>query len=192
MVKIIQLDKFLSALILALTLAATSAWAQSNGASDVADLAHTDLAAGKKKMEVLGYEIVYSTKKVQHWWNEGSKTCVSLGIERKEIGGVTTLDKAECEKHLDAARAVYAGYSNGQANVHSPSLDREREKLSGQGYTAVYSLKHVAPGTGAEYWSNAESKKCVVMDYQTNDNAWVKTANAKPRTCVNPALGKSK
>jgi len=162
---------------------------------DVTSLVHTDLAAGTKKMQALGFEIVYSSadRKTQLWWNEAGKTCVSMGIKGKEIDTLSTFDAAQCEQHVDAARRiVYPDYASGQANVNSPTLDEERERLTGQGYKATYSIRHAAPGRGAEYWSNAETKKCLIVAYQTNDNAWVKTANAKPKACVNPGGGKSK
>lgn len=123
---------------MALTLSATSAWAQSKVPPELTGLVHKDLKAGQKEMETLGYEIVYSSfaKKVQYWWNEDSKTCVSLKIKGKEIDGFSTIDTKECESRVAAARKVWDGYHDGPAPVYNPTLDREREKLSGQGYKA--------------------------------------------------------
>ena len=142
----------------------------------------------------LGWEIVYSSnaKKVQYWWNEGSKTCVSLKIKDKKIDGFSTIENKECESRLSAARKVWEGYTEGPTTVRSASLDKEREKLSAQGYKAVYWIKDPSwsPGTSSEMWSSADGKKCVHVVFKTADGAFVKKVDTETKQCTFPAGAK--
>jgi len=177
------------ALIVALAFAATSAHAQGQVPADLADLVRRDLDASQKTMTARGWEIVYSSlaKKVQYYWNEGSKTCVSLKLKGKEIEGFTAIDNAECTSLLAEARKVWEGYSNGQASASSPSLDAERKKLSGQGFKATYWVKNASPDRSIEYWLSADGKTCTGLVFGTTDGAFVKTSTNKPEQCANPA-----
>jgi len=116
---------------------------------------------------------------------------VARKIKDKKIDGFTAIDMAECTTRVAAARKAWDGYSDGQAAVHGPSLDRERKKLSRQGYKATYWVKDASPGRSVENGLSADGKTCVGLAFETKDSRFVKTAYNEPKQCVNPARKKS-
>ena len=96
---------------MALTLAAPSAWAENTVPPELTELDKQDQKPSQAKRESLGWEIVYSSnaKKVQYWWNDATKICVSLKIKSKKIDGLSTIENKECESRLAAARKVWEG-----------------------------------------------------------------------------------
>ena len=193
--KTIRFDRFWSALVVALALAATSAWAQGRvPPSNLADLVNTDFKAAQKTMEAGGWEIVHSSlaAKTQYLWNQDSQTCVSLKIKAKTVGAFTTIENGECTSRVAAARKVFENYADDQSDAHSASLDFEREKLSGRGYKATYWVKGDATTRSLEYWLSADGKKCVGLVFETKDATFVQTSSNVAKQCVNPAPKKSK
>lgn len=174
----------------------------SSAPSDLADLVDTELAAGRKKLEERGYKLVEpgSSAQEQYWWNEQSKVCVSLEIDEQQIDAINSVDAAECTQHIDTSskapepqekpaqleRPDHYVYTDGQAQVNSPSLSAERQQLAYQGHKAVYWIKDASSGRGVEYWLSPDRTKCTALVFEMKDGTLVMMGAGEPEQCVKP------
>jgi hypothetical protein len=176
------------------TAPALTAWAEGTLPPELSGLVKKDLTAGQQAMQSQGWEFIYSLriKKEQYWWNEGSKTCVSLKIKGKEIDGFKAIASKECESRVAKTRKAWERFSEGEATARSASLDAERSKLSDQGLKVVYWYKGPPDDISIEYWASADGKTCKSLIFQNSDGKLESVLRMAPKKCVYPIQAKKK
>jgi predicted RNA binding protein YcfA (HicA-like mRNA interferase family) len=179
--------------ILVLGLVLIGAWsiarAQDPQAKALPDIVGMKAEEGQKKLESLGFEIVYAKGSKQYWWNEKDGTCLDLRIKGKKIEKLVTIDDGECESRVAAARKVWEAYADGQANVHGPELDQERARFAADGYQASFWVKNISAdkANSIEYWFNESANKCAYIVFRTSDGKFLSKDSCEAGRCKNPA-----
>jgi hypothetical protein len=173
---------------------APTAWAQSTVSPELSDLVKKDLTAGQQKMQSQGWEFVHSLaiKQEQYWWNEGSKTCVSLKIKAKQIDGFKVIANKECESRVAKTRKRWESFAEGPATAKSASLDAGRAKLSGEGMKVVYWYRGTPDDISLEYWASADGKTCKSLAFQNSDGKLEAVLKQSPKKCVYPVQARKK
>ncbi len=149
------------------------------------------LEEGQNKLESLGFEICASSLfgKKQDWYNESTKSCVTIKFDKKKI--ITEVlqnpEISECQKGLEASRKVWEKYHDGQAPVNTSKIDEERKKLSDQGFKVSYWIDEVSPGRSSEYWINDVIQKSMFIVWEIQGNKWVMTDKTDYKMGKNPA-----
>ncbi len=161
---------------------------------EVASIVNMKLEDGQNKLKSLGYEICFSSLfgKKQGWFNESTQNCITLKFDKKKTIKEVLLDPAisECQKGLDASRAVWEKYHNGQAPVSNAKIDAERKKLSDKGYKVSYWINEISPGRNSEYWINESAQKAMFIVWEIQGDKWVKTDKTDYKMGKNPAPSK--
>ncbi len=166
--------------------------AQGSVPPEVASIVKMNLEEGQSKLKSLGYEICASSLlgKKQDWFNESTNNCVTVKFDKKskEITEVL-LNPAtsECQKGLEASRAVWEKYHDGQAPVSTTKIDEERQKLSDKGFTVSYWIDEISPGRSSEYWVNENTQKAMYIVWEIQEDKWVMTEKTDYKMGHNPA-----
>jgi hypothetical protein len=123
-------------------------------------------------------------------WNEKAGACVRITVGAT-IENAGRIAPDECRSRVAEARAVWLAYSDGQADVHGDRLDRERAARAAAGYEARYWVKNISAdkANSIEYWRNPTTNACVRIVFRTADGNLLRTNDADPESCTNPAPG---
>jgi hypothetical protein len=179
------------ALILTLSLAGgwTLAQAQTPPPDSVAAVVGMQTEDGQKRLQSMGYEIVYAKSKTQYWWNEKAKACLDVTIKGGKIESVRPIDDGQCASRAEAARKVWEAYADGQADVHGKELDQERSRAAADGYKASYWVKNISAdkANSIEYWYNEKTDKCMFLVFRTADGKLFNKSSCESARCKNPA-----
>ena len=165
--------------------------AQSPIPENVKTILNGPLEEGQKNLQNKGYEVVYSSSfgKRQYWWNEPSKTCLSLGFRGEMIKELSTIHMDECQSRLEAARAIRDVYRTGLSEISSPSLEAQRNTLSSQGYVPSYWIRETAPGRSREYWHKKEGEsKCFSIMSNIHDGSIIRAEACPLKECELPEI----
>lgn len=190
--------KFLSLLVLIVItslLTGNKANAQDGVPSEVASITKMNLEEGQEKLTSLGYEVCSSSLfgKNQDWFNESTQNCVTVKFNKKKM--ITEVlpnpETSECQKGLDASRAVWEKYHDGQAPVSTSKLDEERQKLADKGFKVSYWIDEISPGRSSEYWVNENTQKTMYIVWEIQGNKWVMTEKTDYKMGKNPAPSKN-
>lgn len=177
---------------IAAILNSSKAIAQDSVPTEVASIVNMKLEEGQSKLESLGYEICSSSfaGKKQDWFNESTNVCVTIKFNKKskEITEVL-LNPAtsDCQKKLEASRAVWEKYHDGQAPVSNAKIDEERQRLSDKGFKVSYWINEISPGRSMEYWVNETAQKAMYIVWEVQGNVWVMTEKTDYKMGHNPA-----
>jgi len=186
----------LVALLVLIGLTPKVTFAQNKVPAEVSAMIGLTLDDAQTELESNGYEITYSSimSKKQYWWSESQKVCIDLSFHKgkdHKIETVTKIANEECEKGLEAARKVWEGYHDGQATISSQAVDKEREKLSEQGYNVSYWIHEASAGKSMEYWFNESTQKCRYIIMSTQGGDLIGTGKSEPSMGKNPAPPKN-
>lgn len=165
--------------------------AQPDVPPQVASITKMSLEDGQEKLTSLGYEVCSSSLfgKKQDWFNESTQNCITVKFDKKKVITEVLLnpETSECQKELEASRKVWEKYYDGQADVSSSAIDKERDKLKTSGYLVSYWIYDIAPGRSTEYWWNEKENKCKQIMWNTPDKGNVSTASCEKEYAKNPA-----
>lgn len=167
--------------------------AQSDVPSDVKSVVKMKLEDGQAKLTTLGYEICSSSLfgRKQDWYNEKEKVCVTIKFDKSKEKLITEVLNnsalAECQKGLEASRAVWLKYHDGSAPFNAKKLDEERKKLSDKGFVVSYWIEDVSPGRSCEYWIKEAEQKTMMLVWEISGVNWVMTNSVDFNSGHNPA-----
>jgi len=140
----------------------------------------------------LNYEIAASSlfKKNQLWYNESENVCIQITFNKKGeklVESINSGDEDACKKGVEKARKVWENYHDGQATVSSEAIDRERDKLKTQGYTASYWIHDVSPGKTMEVWIKESEKLSKSISWDDATKSEIKVMDRDFKYAKNPS-----
>lgn len=150
------------------------------------------LEEGQAKLKSLGYEICSSSfmGKKQDWFNESTNNRVTVKFDKKSKEITEVLlnpETSECQKGLEASRAVWEKYHDGQAPVSAAKIDEERKKLADQEFKVSCWINEVSSGRNSEYWVNESTQKAMFIVWEIQGDKWVMTDKTDYKMGHNPA-----
>jgi len=166
---------------------------QNNIPAEVTSIVNMKLEDGQNKLTSLGYEVCSSSLfgRKQGWYDEKNKICISLKFDKSKDKKITEVvldpNVTECQKALEASRAVWLKYHDGQAPVNTAKINEERKKLTEKGFVVSYWIDEISPGRSSEYWVNETTKKVMFIVWETQTNNWVMTNSSEYKMGQNPA-----
>lgn len=162
-------------------------FAQSSLPEHLKPIINSPLDEGQKSLQNHGYEVIYSSAlgRRQYWWNERSKTCLSLGFKGETVKELNPIHMDECQSQLEAAKALKDVYKGGLSEIHSPKLETQRNTLTSQGYEPVYWIKETAPGKSREYWLKSDEGKCYSIMSHIHDGSIIRAEPCSIKDCQN-------
>jgi len=167
--------------------------AQAEIPNEVLAIVKMKLEDGQSKLKDLGYEICASSLfgRKQDWYNEATKNCVTVKFDKSKEKLITEVllntAVSECQKGLEASRAVWNKYHDGAAPINSDKINAERKKLTDKGFVVSYWIEDVSPGRSSEYWVNETAQQAMFIVWETAGNNWVMTDKTDFKYGHNPA-----
>ncbi|SRR6056297_172489 len=169
-----------------------STYGQTEVSSELTSLIGMPLKEAHTVLLAKGYEIaqssIFSSK--QMWYNEDKNECGTFIFSKDDNHVIISIEPSKekkCIRGVKASRRVWKSYINGAADMSSPQIDSEREKLKSQGCTASYWIKSPSPGKTAEIWHNKSTQLCKMLSWDTSTKSNVKVIDRDPRLGTNPA-----
>lgn len=153
---------------------------------ELIDLVKKDLDLSRNILMHRGYNVVNFSffKEIQYWWNENSKTCVSVLVEDGKIAEFSTITSKKCEQSIATLPKVGSNHFAGSAPVRNERLDSERVKLSEQGLRPVYWIKSQILDRSIEYWVSGNGEICKHLVFETISGGFVTAGNDEIRQCL--------